>query len=119
MSDCKDGLSAWIPGSLCVSRLLMGGGASLWLAIPGMPANLQLNPSPLMSDHCWCASGKPERWVHAESKRPHSHDVRALTVAAVPGLDPVLISAGNDAQILVHSVPRYTQVCARTYLCSL
>ncbi|CAL8461915.1 g1446 [Coccomyxa elongata] len=53
--------------------------------------------------------GKPERWVFTESRRPHSHDVRTLTVASIPGRDPVLISAGNDAQILVHSVPRFSQ----------
>ena len=55
-------------------------------------------------------AGKPERWVHSQSKRPHSHDVRALCVACLPGQDPVLVSGGNDAQLLVHSVPRYTQV---------
>ena len=54
--------------------------------------------------------GKPERWVHSQSKRPHSHDVRTLCVARLPDQDPVLISGGNDAQLLVHSVPRYTQV---------
>ncbi len=48
--------------------------------------------------------------MYTESKRPHSHDVRTLTVAAIPGGDPVLVSAGNDAQILVHSVPRFSQV---------
>lgn len=56
------------------------------------------------------AAGKPERWVFTESKRPHSHDVRTLTVATISGRDPILISAGNDAQILVHSVPRFYQV---------
>ncbi|CAL5222772.1 g5185 [Coccomyxa viridis] len=53
--------------------------------------------------------GKPERWVHSQSKRPHTHDVRALCVVSVPDEDPVLVSGGNDAQLLVHSVPRYTQ----------
>ena len=57
-----------------------------------------------------CPAGKPERWVHSQSKRPHSHDVRTLCVARLPDQDPILISGGNDAQLLVHSVPRYTQV---------
>ena len=48
--------------------------------------------------------------MHSQSKRPHSHDVRTLCVARLPDHDPVLISGGNDAQLLVHSVPRYTQV---------
>ena len=48
--------------------------------------------------------------MFTESKRPHSHDVRTLTVVAVPGGDTILVSAGNDAQILVHSVPRFSQV---------
>lgn len=48
--------------------------------------------------------------MFTESKRPHSHDVRTLTVVAVPGGDTILVSAGNDAQILVHSMPRFSQV---------
>ncbi len=48
--------------------------------------------------------------MHSQSKRPHTHDVRALCVVSVPDEDPVLVSGGNDAQLLVHSVPRYTQV---------
>lgn len=57
-----------------------------------------------------CPVGKPERWVHSQSKRPHSHDVRTLCVACLPDQDPVLVSGGNDAQLLVHSIPRYTKV---------
>lgn len=48
--------------------------------------------------------------MHSQSKRPHTHDVRALCVVCLPDEDPVLVSGGNDAQLLVHSIPRYTQV---------
>ncbi|KAK9855784.1 hypothetical protein WJX84_010494 [Apatococcus fuscideae] len=55
-------------------------------------------------------SGKREqRWAHLESKRPHTHDVRALAVLHVPGHHPLLASAGNDAQILVSRIPRFQQ----------
>lgn len=50
--------------------------------------------------------------MHGESKRPHTHDVRTLAVASTSGAEPVLISAGNDAQILAHSVPRFVQACS-------
>ena len=61
---------------------------------------------------CSCCAGKPERWVHSQSKRPHTHDVRTLCVVNLPDEDPALVSGGNDAQLLVHSMPRYTQVRA-------
>ena len=55
--------------------------------------------------------------MHAESKRAHTHDVRCLAVAAAPGAEPLLISAGNDAQVLVHSVRRFTQARAPPERC--
>ena len=48
--------------------------------------------------------------MHSQSKRPHTHDVRTLCMVSLPDEDPVLVSGGNDAQLLVHSVPRYIQV---------
>ena len=48
-----------------------------------------------------CSAGKPERWVHSQSKRPHSHDVRTLCVARLPDQDPVLISGGNPGMALL------------------
>ena len=53
--------------------------------------------------------------MHSQSKRPHTHDVRALCVVWLPNEDPVLVSGGNDAQLLVHSIPRYTQVSLITW----
>ena len=41
--------------------------------------------------------------MHSQSKRPHTHDVRTLCVVNLPDEDPVLVSGGNDAQLLVHS----------------
>ena len=47
--------------------------------------------------------------MQGEAKRPHTHDVRALAVGACSGSEPVLVSAGVDAQLLAHSVPRFAQ----------
>lgn len=41
-------------------------------------------------------------WVYLSSKRPHTHDVRALC-----SLGGKLISAGNDTVLLVHSISRF------------
>ncbi len=66
----------------------------------------------------WCAhAGKPERWVQGEAKRPHTHDVRTLTIAACSGsAETVLVSAGADAQLLAHSVPRFAQATSSASL---
>lgn len=59
----------------------------------------------------WCCAGPGEQqWAHLESKRPHTHDVRALAVVHVAGQEPLLASAGNDTQILVSHVLRFQQV---------
>jgi len=42
------------------------------------------------------------QWVYTASKRPHTHDVRALAMAVSPSGDGILISAGNDAQLLAY-----------------
>ena len=42
------------------------------------------------------------KWTYTSSKRPHTHDVRALAMAASPEGDGILISAGNDAQLLAY-----------------
>ncbi|KAK9835700.1 hypothetical protein WJX74_006180 [Apatococcus lobatus] len=56
------------------------------------------------------SSGSSEQqWAHLESKRPHTHDVRALAVVHVAGEEPLLASAGNDTQILVSCVLRFQQ----------
>ena len=41
------------------------------------------------------------RWTFTGTKRPHTHDVRALAIAAIGGA-PVLLSGGNDAQLLAY-----------------
>ena len=41
------------------------------------------------------------RWTVTGTKRPHTHDVRALAIAAIGGA-PVLLSGGNDAQLLAY-----------------
>ena len=53
-------------------------------------------------------------WAYLSSKRPHTHDVRALCVAAGKHLPdgPRLYSGSNDVQLLCHSVERYLKVSA-------
>ena len=45
------------------------------------------------------------QWTYTVSKRPHTHDVRALAMAATSSADEdgILISGGNDAQILAYN----------------
>ena len=49
-------------------------------------------------------------WEYLESKRPHSHDVRAFTVVARPELGPLLVSGGNDARLFAYRTARFTRV---------
>jgi hypothetical protein len=56
-----------------------------------------------------CA-GPAGRWVDLDAKRPHTHDVRTLAVVSLPDEEPLLLSGGNDAQLLAHSVPRFLRV---------
>lgn len=54
--------------------------------------------------------------MFTESKRRHTHDVRALTLATFPGEEgPSLVSVGNDARFLVHSVANFTKACASPF----
>ena len=59
-------------------------------------------------------SGKQLPWAYLSSKRPHSHDVRAMCVAAGKHLPegPRLFTGSNDTQLLNHSVPQYLKVRA-------
>ena len=50
-------------------------------------------------------------WVFLSAKRPHTHDVRAMCVVAGKHCpSPRLLTAGNDTQVLNHSVPRFLHV---------
>ncbi len=51
-------------------------------------------------------------WAHLSSKRPHTHDVRALCVASGKALPEGarLISGGNDTQLFMHSVEHFLKV---------
>lgn len=58
------------------------------------------------------ATSKQLPWAYLSSKRPHSHDVRAMCVAAGKHLPegPHLFTGSNDTQIFKHSVERYLKV---------
>lgn len=50
----------------------------------------------------------PPRWAFLSSKRAHTHDVRALCVVqGKHSQEPVLLSGGNDTQLLAHAVTRF------------
>ena len=55
-------------------------------------------------------SGEASQWEYLESKRPHSHDVRALAVATAYQQGPVLISGGNDARLFAYRMAKFTKV---------
>lgn len=57
-------------------------------------------------------SGKELPWAHLTSKRPHSHDVRAMCVAAGRGLPegPRLYTGSNDTQLFSYSVEQFLKV---------
>jgi hypothetical protein len=52
------------------------------------------------------ATGVPH-WVFLDRKQPHSHDVRSLTALLRPDSDPLLLSGGNDGQVVLYSLERF------------
>jgi U3 small nucleolar RNA-associated protein 4 len=67
---------------------------------------------------------KKQEWVYLSSKRPHTHDVRAMCITSSPhstntstttcgsggdnkGGTALLFTGGNDTLLLAHSVPRF------------
>ena len=60
-------------------------------------------------------SAGAQRWAFLEARRPHTHDVRAAVVVTPLGADPLLVTAGHDCVLLVHSVPRFQQARALPY----
>lgn len=56
--------------------------------------------------------GKDVPWAYLSSKRPHTHDVRALCVAGGKALPEGarLFSGGNDTQLFAHSVEHFLKV---------
>ncbi|KAK9825655.1 hypothetical protein WJX81_005809 [Elliptochloris bilobata] len=54
-------------------------------------------------------SAGSQRWAFLEARRPHTHDVRAAAVVSPPGAEPLLVTGGHDAVLIVHSVPRFQQ----------
>lgn len=56
------------------------------------------------------AGGAPEKWVYLDTRRPHTHDVRAMLVVKPPASDALLLTGGNDAQLFAFSVPHFQTV---------
>lgn len=47
------------------------------------------------------------RWTYLDRKQPHSHDVRALAALQPRDSDPLLLSGGNDGQIMLFNMPNF------------
>jgi len=47
--------------------------------------------------------------VYQTAKRPHTHDVRVLLMLTPAGARPLMVSAGVDTQLMVHTVRDFTQ----------
>jgi U3 small nucleolar RNA-associated protein 4 len=47
------------------------------------------------------------RWAYLDRKQPHTHDVRALAPLQRPDAEPLLLSGGNDGQVVLYSMPRF------------
>lgn len=47
------------------------------------------------------------QWKYLDRKQPHSHDVRALATLQPSDSEPVLVSGGNDGQIILYSMPNF------------
>lgn len=52
-------------------------------------------------------NGNPEKWLYLDTRRPHTHDVRAMLVLNPVGADALLVTGANDAQLFAYSVPRF------------
>lgn len=58
------------------------------------------------------ATSQQHPWAYLSSKRPHSHDVRAMCVAAGRALPDGarLLTGSNDTQLFSHSVAAFQKV---------
>jgi len=50
-----------------------------------------------------------DSWLYQTAKRPHTHDVRVLLMLTPAGARPLMVSAGVDTQLMVHTVRDFTQ----------
>ena len=50
------------------------------------------------------------KWVYLDTRRPHTHDVRAMLLLTPPDADSLLLTGGNDAQLFAYSVPHFQTV---------
>lgn len=60
--------------------------------------------------HIPASDATPDRWIYADTRRPHTHDVRAMLTVTPPGADPLLLTGGDDAQLIAFSVPHFQTV---------
>ena len=50
-----------------------------------------------------------EGWIYQTAKRPHTHDVRLLLMLTPAGTRPLMVSAGVDTQLMVHTVRDFAE----------
>ena len=54
--------------------------------------------------------GSLEKWVYLDTRRPHTHDVRAMLVLNPADADSLLLTGANDAQLFAYSVQHFQTV---------
>ena len=63
------------------------------------------------------SDSSPEKWGYLDTRRPHTHDVRAMLVLNPADTDPLLLTGGNDTQLFAYSVPHFQTVSQKGKLC--
>lgn len=59
-----------------------------------------------------CTGAEPGSWTYIDTKRPHTHDVRMLLLVQRPAASPLLLSGGNDAQLIAYDANAFLKVRA-------
>lgn len=81
---------------LSTQRDSADGDASNNLAVPSQPPGTVLS---LLLQHLPVQVPASRSWLVSSSRRPHTHDVRALTTCQSPNSPPMLLSGGIDTQL--------------------
>ena len=64
----------------------------------------------------YLAGSAPGSWTYVDTKRPHTHDVRMLVLVQRPSAPPLLMSGGNDAQLIAYDANAFLKVCRSVWL---
>ena len=54
--------------------------------------------------------GQASAWVYLDTRRPHTHDVRAMLVTTPPGGGPLLLTGSTDTHLIACAASRFGKV---------